>query len=138
MKLVVGTIDHLAGVGVERVLAGQQRLVPDAALPFSPARRACSPRPRGRARLAGVGDDHADGADLDHGLGDQLHRGEQAVDVVGALDQHLELPAALAAGAQELLGVLEAVVVGRGVGRIVADGRRDDLARRAATGRRAR
>ncbi len=82
------------------------------------------------AHRAGIGDHHAHLADLDHGLGDQFHRREQAVDVIGALDQHLQLAALAPARGQELAGVLEAVVEGRGLGRLLADGRGDDLAGR--------
>jgi len=82
------------------------------------------------AGVAGVGDDDAHGAHLDDGLGHQLLGGEQAVDVVGAFHQDLELPAALAAGEQELVGVLEAVVVRLRKGGVVADHGRDELARR--------
>ena len=66
-------------------------------------------------------------ADLDHGLGDHLDRREQAVDEIAALDQHLELAAAAAAGGDELLRILEAVVEGGGVGLVGADLGRDDL-----------
>ena len=64
------------------------------------------------AGLAGVGDDHADVADFDDRLRDHLDGGEEAVDVVRAFDQHLQLAAAQAAGLQEALGVLEVVVIG--------------------------
>ena len=91
------------------------------------------------AGRAGVGDDDADVADLDDGLRDHLDGREQAVDVVRALDEHLQLAAAQAAGREELLGVLEVVVVRARASRgVVADGRRDDLALGRATGRRAR
>ena len=53
---------------------------------------------------AGVRHDDADVADLDDGLGDHLDRREEAVDVVGALDEHLELAAAQAAGGEERSG----------------------------------
>ena len=56
------------------------------------------------------------------------HRREEPVDVIGALDEDLQLPAALPAGGQEALGVLEVVVVGRPHVRVVAHDRRDDLA----------
>jgi hypothetical protein len=49
-------------------------------------------------------------ADLDHRLAHHLHRGEQAVDVIAALDQHLKLTPATAARRDELLRVLEGVV----------------------------
>jgi hypothetical protein len=49
-------------------------------------------------------------ADLDHGLAHHLDRGEQAVDVIAALDQHLKLAPATATGGDELLRVLEGVV----------------------------
>ena len=64
------------------------------------------------ADRAGVGDHHTHKADFDDGLGDHLDRGKQAVEVVGALHQHLQLATAQAAGAQEAIGHLEVVVVG--------------------------
>ncbi len=69
-------------------------------------------------------------ADLDHRLGDALDRGEQPVDEVRTFDQHLQLTATAASGGQERFRVLEVVVEGGTVGRIVAHGRRDDLFRR--------
>ena len=76
---------------------------------------------------AGIGDDDADRADLDDCLGDELHGGEQAVDVIAAVHQHLMLPSAKTAGAQKCLRILEIIVKFwlRGDG---ADRRRDDLA----------
>ena len=82
------------------------------------------------ADLAGVRHDDAHVAHLDHGLGHELDRGEQAVDVVGAFHQHLQLPPAQASRREEFLGVLEAVVIRLGPGRVLAHRGRDDLPRR--------
>ncbi len=69
------------------------------------------------ALAARVRHHHADEADRDHRLVDQLHCREQAVDVVGAFHQHALLAAALAAGLEEALGLLERVVEIAHVGR---------------------
>lgn len=122
---------HLAGVGVERVLARQQRSVPYAAPALGDQLAVLVVLAREvRAGLAGVGDDHANAADVDHRLRDHLDRGEQPVDVVGALDEHLQLPAAHTSSPQELIRVLEVVMVGFFVVRVLAHRRRDDLALR--------
>ena len=68
------------------------------------------------ALAAGVRDDDADEANRDHRLGDEFHRREQAVDVVGAFHQHALLAAAATAGSEEGLGLLEAVVAVADVG----------------------
>ena len=60
-----------------------------------------------------------------------FHRCEPAVDEVGAVGERRRLPAAPAGGGQECFGVLVVVVVAGAVG-FVADGRRDDFARRQA------
>ena len=91
-----------------------------------------------RADRARVRDDDADGADLDDGLRDHLDRREQAVDVVRALDEHLELAAARAAGERGTPRGPGSCCGTSRVARIVADDRRDDLALRRATGRRGR
>jgi hypothetical protein len=80
------------------------------------------------AGLTGIGDDDADAPHLDDGLRGELDRGEQAVDVVRALDHHLELPAAAAAGGEEAVGILEIIVIGLRVLGVVADHGSDDLA----------
>jgi hypothetical protein len=80
------------------------------------------------ALVAGVAHHHGHVAHFHHGLGDQLDGGEQPVDVVGAVHQHLQLAAALAPGLQELVGVLEVVVVAGGDRGITADDGGDDLA----------
>ena len=54
---------------------------------------------------AGIRDHHADGADIHGGLGDHLNRGKQPVDVVGALDQHLQLASTITAGGQEVIEI---------------------------------
>ncbi len=78
----------------------------------------------------GVKDDHADVADRDHRLRHGLDGGEQAIDVPGALDDDLQLAAAIAAGGQEFLGLLEIVVKGLAIAKLGADFGRDDFARR--------
>ncbi len=114
----------LAGVGVERVLAGHQRVAPDALAAglHQLAMRVVGAR-HVVALAARVRHHHADEADRDHRLVDQLDRREQAVDVVRAFHQHALLAAALAAVLQELLGFLERVVM-------VADVRREQLVAR--------
>jgi len=120
--------ENLARVGVERVLAGQERLAPDSAqsLLHQLAVLVIGAR-QILTHLSGVGDDDADVAHLDHRLGHRLDRREEPIDVVRAFHQHLELSAPLPARAQEALGVLEAVVIGVGLARVVADRGRDDL-----------
>ena len=81
------------------------------------------------ARPAGVGDDHADHAHFDDRLGDHLDGGEQAVEVIGAFHQHLQLAPAHTAGREEVVGHLEVVVVGLWRWPIVADDGGDDLTR---------
>jgi len=66
-------------------------------------------------------------ADLDDRLVDHLDRREQAVDEIAALDQHGELAPAAAAGGDELLRILEAVMRCGGIVGIGADLRRDDM-----------
>ena len=107
--------DHLARVGIERILTGQERHAPYTALrnPHKLSVAVVLPR-KVLSRLPGIGDDDADIADLDDGLRDQLHRREQPIDVVGPFHQDLELAPAHAARAQEFFGVLEGVVVALG------------------------
>ncbi len=76
---------------------------------------------------AGIGNHYPNRADIDDGLFDQFHGRKDPVDEVAAVGQHLQLPAAIAAGGQKLLRVLEIVMEIR-VGRIVGNGRCDDLA----------
>ena len=79
---------------------------------------------------AGIEDDDADIADRNHRFRHGLHRREQPVDVPGALDDDLQLPAAIAAGAEEFLGLLEIVVKGFAVAQVGPDLGRDDFAGR--------
>ena len=127
-----GDEDDLPGVGVERVFAGAEGLVPDAALAAGDA-LAVAEVVAGEVLAGGavVADDHADVADGDDGLGDDLEGGEPAVDEVGAVGERDVLPAAAAAGGEERLGVLEVVVVVALAG-VVADAGGDDLAGREA------
>jgi hypothetical protein len=69
------------------------------------------------ALAAHVRHHHADEADRNHRLVDQLHRREQAIDVASAVHQHVLLAAALATVLEELLGLLERVVAVADVGR---------------------
>jgi hypothetical protein len=128
MKFVGRHHHHFAGVGVERVLTGQQRLVPHAAR-MLPDELAVLVLIAGEvdARLTGVRDDNADVADLDHRLRNHFDGRKQAVDVVSAFDERLQLTAAQSAREQELLGVLEVVVIQLRRRRIVTNRRRDDL-----------
>ena len=80
------------------------------------------------AHVADVRDHDPDVAHVDDGLRHQLDRGEQPVDVIRALDQDLQLAATTAARGQETFRVLEVVVVGGDIARVLADRRRDDLA----------
>ena len=115
-------------VGVERVLAGRERGLPDA-LAAVGDKLAVLVGDTGRvgALAARVRDDDANVADGDDRLGDVLDAREQAVDHVRALGEHLELPALVAARSEEPLGVLEVAVV-VGVVLAVADDGGDDLA----------
>ena len=116
---------------VERVLAGQQRLDPHA---LAAALDEVAVRERVARHVdvlaADVADDHADVADRDLGQRHQLDLHEPRVQVPRARQQHLLLQAAAAAGVDERLAALEAVVAG------------DDRARRdrrpGSAGRRAR
>jgi hypothetical protein len=87
---------------VERVLAGRSGSVqtPRRFVSTSSPWRYCSPD-MSAPRFAGVRDDHADGPDLDDRLRDHLDRREEAVDVVGAVHEHLELPAPIPAAARK-------------------------------------
>ena len=125
-----GHEDDAAGIRVERVLAGPERLFPNAALAGGYLLAVAE-------ALAGevlslstdVAHDHADVADRHDGLRNHLERGEPAVDEVGAVGQRLILSAASTAGAEKRVGILEVVVEVRRTG-IAAHGRRDDLVRR--------
>ena len=121
----------LAGVGIEGVLAGQQRVLPDAAAAVH-HQLAVAILIAGHVagRGAGVEDHHADIADRDDGLRHGLDGREQAVEIPGALDDDLELAAAIAAGLEEFLRLLEVVVERVLVAQVDAGLRRDDLAGR--------
>ncbi|MBK7076173.1 MAG: hypothetical protein IPH44_28150 [Myxococcales bacterium] len=98
---------------VERVLAGQERLDPDA-LAAAVDQVAVGEVGAGDVEVlvADVRDDHADVADRDLGELVQLDPHEPRVDVPRARQQHLLLQAAAAAGVDERLRALEAVVAG--------------------------
>ena len=119
--------DHALGVGIERVLAGQEGRGLHAFL-VDADQSAVAVIVAGlvQAGLAGIGHDHADEADRHLGLGHDLARGEAGVQVIGAFDQHLQLAALVTAGVDEHFRVLEVVVVVQRVGRVGAHHRRDD------------
>jgi len=118
----------LARVGVEGVLAGEQRFAPHAALPLGHQLAVAVVLAADiGALVAGVAHHHAHGAHFHHGLGNQLHRGEEAVHVVGAFHQHLVLTTPQTARPQELVRVLEVVVIRRGIRGVLANRGRDDL-----------
>ena len=98
---------------VDRVLAGQQRLDPHA-LAAALDEVAVRERVAGHVEVlaADVADDHADVADRDLGQRHQLDPHEPRVEVPRAGEQHLLLQAAAAAGVDEGLAALEAVVPG--------------------------
>ncbi len=79
------------------------------------------------ADFTGIGDDNADVADFDYGLGDLFNRGEQAIDEIAAFDQNLQLTPAQTTGGQERFRVLEVIVEGPEVGLVLAHGRGNDL-----------
>ncbi len=106
-----GHDDDLACVGVEGIFSGQQRLAPHAARAAIDQLAVAIILAGGiGTAVAGIADHHTDMADLDHRLRHHLHGGEQAVDEVAALYQHLQLATATAAGGDELLRILKAVV----------------------------
>jgi hypothetical protein len=121
----------LAGESVERVFAGKQRIFPDAAravhhefaVTIFFARHVGGPG-------TGIEDHDTDIAHGNDGLGRPFDCGEQPVDVPGAFDQHLKLPAAIATRSQELFRLLEIVVKDLRVGEIGTDLGGDDFARR--------
>ena len=122
--------DDVAGIGIEGILAGPERLFLHAALAFGDALAVAEPLAREvLAAAAVVADHHADIADRHDGLGDRFDAGEPAIDEVGAVGERNVLQAPAAAGPQERLGVLE-VVVEIFIVAIDAHRRRDDLAGR--------
>src|SRR5216684_2605647 len=80
------------------------------------------------ARRPGIRDDDTDGADLDDRLRNDVDRGEQPVDEIGALHQHLKLPAAAPTGSEKALGFLKILVEHRRIAAVAADLGSDDLA----------
>jgi hypothetical protein len=119
----------LAGIGVERVFARQQRILPDAAAAVEDefavtillARDVVGLRP-------GVENDDTHIADRDHRLRHGLDRRKQPVDVPGALDDDLQLPPAIAAAIEEFFRLLEIVVKGLNVPQVGPDFGRNDFA----------
>ena len=103
----------LHDLDVERVLAGQERLDPHA-LAAALDEIAVGEVGAGDVEvlLADVRHHHADVADRDLGERDQLDRREPRVEVPRARQQHLLLQAPAAAGLDEGLGPLEALVPG--------------------------
>ena len=127
-----GHQNELARVEIEGIFARSEGFFPDAPVA---ARNALAVAEAFAGHVlphrAVVADDHANIADGHHRLGIDLHGGEPAVDEIGAVGEWHILPAAPAAAAQEGFGVLVVVVV-VGVGNIIADRGRDDLAGRQA------
>ena len=127
-----------AGRRVERVFARPKRPLANAAFAFANSLAVAEAGARDVLALpAVVAHDHADVTDRHHRLRNHLDRREPAVDEVRAVGERHILPTAPAASREERFGILIVVVVVRIIG-IGADGRRDDLARQAATDRRAR
>jgi hypothetical protein len=118
----------LAGVGIERVFAGQHGVFPDAAAAIQDkfAMAVLLAGDVGGLR-PGIEDHHADIADRDNGLWNGLDGREQSIDVPGALDDDLQLAPAESARLQEFFRLLEVVVKRFGVMQVGADFRRDDF-----------
>ncbi|MPM51625.1 hypothetical protein SDC9_98375 [bioreactor metagenome] len=74
-----------------------------------------------------IGDHHAHIAHVDQRFLNQFHRCEKPVDEVRAFDENLILSAAESARLEELLRVLEVIVVGFRIFRIVADRGSNDV-----------
>lgn len=91
-------------VGVERVLAGRERGLPDTLAAVGDKFAVLvGDTSRVGALAARVRDDDAHVADGDDRLGNVLDAREQAVDHVRALGEHLELPALVATRSEEPL-----------------------------------
>ncbi len=104
--------DHLAGIGVEGILARQERFAPNTAVvPFDQLAVTIILAGKIVTHFAGIRDHHADITDFDDRLLDHLDRGKQAVDVIRAFHQHLQLAAAETAGPQEVVRILEFVMI---------------------------
>ena len=69
-------------------------------------------------------------AHVNKGFRDHLHGGKEAIDIVGAFNQHLQLPTTIAASLEKAIGILEVVVIGVGAGRVITHRRRNDFALR--------
>ena len=122
--------DDAGRIGVERVLAGPERPLPDAALALGNAFAVAEALAREIAAHAAIVADHdADVADGHDRFRNHLDGGKPAVDKVGAVGERDILPAAAAAGSQERLRVLIIVVVIRVIA-VVSDGGGNDLAGR--------
>jgi len=65
--------------------------------------------------LASIGNDHAHETHFDDSFVNHFYGGKQAVEVVSAFHQHLQLPTAQTGGHDETVGHLEVVMVSRAV-----------------------
>jgi len=128
----VGRRHHhdFAGVGIEGILARQERLAPNTAAALAD-QLAVAVIQSGEvfADLTGIRDHHPHKPDLNDRLVDHLHGGKQAVEVIGAFHQNLQLASAQAIGVHEPIRHLEVVMVGVAVCHVRANDRRDNLAR---------
>ena len=120
--------DDLARIRVEWILAGQKRLAPDTAL------AACDQfavtifnTGEVNTLLTGVRNHHADIAHVDDRLLYHFHSCEQAVDVVRAFHQYLQLTTAHTVRFQEAIGILEFVMVLIGFFGVITHHRGNDL-----------
>ncbi len=129
MKLVVGTMTILPAYVLNAYLPGSSGISQTPRSPCSTSSPWPYVSPERSAPVSPVYDTTTPTVpDLDDRLRHVFDRGEEPVEVVGAFDEDLQLAAATATGGQKPLGILEVVVIGGGVRRVVPDGRRDDLA----------
>ena len=121
--------NHFTGIGIKGIFARQQRLIPDATLAFAHqfamlviGTRQVIPYNTGvRNYDAGV-------THVNKRFGDHLHRGKEAVDIIGTFHQHLQLSSPVAARLEKPIGILEVVMIRVLVGRFIAHRRRNNLA----------
>ncbi len=120
---------HLAGVGIEGILAWQEGFVPHTAAALA-HQLAMAVLSAGQVFTdsTSIGNHDTDKTHLDDGLVDHFHRGKQAVEVIGAFHQDLQLTSAQAFGVDKAIRHLEVVVIGQHVAEIRAHHRGDDLA----------
>ena len=86
---------HFAGVGIEGILARQERIAPNTAAAFADEFAMAVFRTRKVfTDLTGVRDHHPHKPNFDNRLVDHFHRCKQPVEVIGAFHQNLQLAAA--------------------------------------------